>query len=112
MRSWRCRQVTHRPGRSTTALHDVSVARPGGSIAREQVVLRVRAGVDGVEGWVVPDDPSLPGLRAALADDGAVLRAYRPGRRAVVEVGGRDGPGRRVFRKGSRVRGWWRSPRS
>lgn len=66
-------------------------------------VLRVEGPDADVGVWVVPDDPLLPGLRSALhlptvarllSDLGALdevqysrLRAYRPGRRAVVEIG-------------------------
>lgn len=63
----------------------------------------VVAGLDGEVGvWVLPDDPLLPGLRSALdvptvrkllVDLGSSeeasatrLRAYRPGRRAVIQV--------------------------
>lgn len=64
----------------------------------------VDSGTDRVGVWRVPHDPALPGLPAAVdnrrarqllidlgADDGPVqthLRAYRPGRRAVVSVEG------------------------
>jgi hypothetical protein len=65
-----------------------------------------------VAGWRMPDDPLLPGLAVAMDRAGAarlvravgvtdssvapLLRAYRPGRRAVVELRGRQA---RVFVK-------------
>jgi hypothetical protein len=105
-------QVTWRPGRQLLVRYRLTAS--GGPMAGQQdvvaVVGRIPEGAVLVEGpeavvglWVVPDDPELPGLRSALdlptltrllADLGARdepefarLRAYRPGRRAVVEVG-------------------------
>lgn len=68
--------------------------------------LRVADGAEEVTIWRIPHDPALPGLASAL-DPGVAgalltalgvpgpevtpaLRAYRPGRRAVVSIGGRD----------------------
>lgn len=87
-------------------------AKGGGLAGRRDLVAVIGAVPDGasvVEGpdtevgiWVLPDDPHLPGMRSALdvatvsrllsvlgAPEQAVstrLRAYRPGRRAVVQV--------------------------
>lgn len=112
------RLVDHRPGSGATAVHDVTVERPDGS--RTEHVLALTTDVAAVEGamgtlvlasddvrlgvWVLPHDPSLPGLVLAM-DPGAVaalltscavptrpeevrldIRAYRPRRRAVVEA--------------------------
>ena len=126
VRRWRPRQVNHRPGRSTTVLHDVTVSWSGGPARQEQVVLHAsRAPRPGIEpvaitddgsvlsAWRVPHDPALPGMAAAvdvermrclLADlelpaAGPIttrLRAYRPLRRAVIEV---TAPGARLFCK-------------
>lgn len=105
-------QVTWHPGRQVTVRYRVIAA--GGSLPGQHDVVAVvgrvpdeAAVVEGPESrvgvWVVPNDPLLPGLRSALdlptvanlvsdlgADDEVTysrLRAYRPGRRAVVEVG-------------------------
>jgi hypothetical protein len=106
-------QVTWWPGESITVRYAVDL---NGSLeGRHQVVAvsgKVPDGAAIVETdearvgvWVVPHDPALPGLAAAtdgptlrrlLHDLGAPsgdepsarLRAYRPGRRAVVEVSG------------------------
>lgn len=107
-------QVTWWPGASITVTYRVSVE--GGELAgsHEFVVAagRIPDGAMILEGdgsrvgvWRVPHDPALPGLAAALdpvrtgelLDDLGVTgpdvvpsqRAYRPGRRAVVSVGGR-----------------------
>jgi hypothetical protein len=104
-------QTTWRPGRQLTVRYRVSGS--GGSLAGPNdmvaVLGRIPDGATVVEGpdarvglWVVPNDPRLPGLRSALevsivnrllsdlgSNDQAAstrLRAYRPGRRAVVEV--------------------------
>ena len=121
--AWSARQVHHQPGRATTVQYRADVERADGSQTTETIVAvtgdRIPAGAavldDGtteVGVWVWPFDPSLPGLRSALdpaytanlLDDlgvgsGAValrVRAYRPGRRAVVEVTGSRG---RLFLK-------------
>lgn len=106
-------QVTYRPGQSVTVHYDATVAWPGAGTANEALVattggalpsgaLVVDDGDTSVAVWRVPHDPALPGLASALEglvvrhllDDlglaeGVVevrLRAYRPLRRAVVEV--------------------------
>ena len=100
VRSWRLRQVDHRPGRSTTATWDVRV-RDGDGERTEVLGVRVLPD-EPVSVWRFPDDPDLPGLAAATddrqvralldrcgSDPGPVelrVRSYRPGRRAVVEV--------------------------
>jgi hypothetical protein len=122
------RMVDHRPGSGATAVHDVTVEHPDGS--RSEHVLALTTDVAAVEGatgtlvlasddvrlgvWVLPHDPSLPGLVPAM-DPGAVaalltscgvptrpedvrldIRAYRPRRRAVVEA---RAPGAGLFLK-------------
>lgn len=104
-------QTTWRPGRSLTMRYRVTAA--DGDLAGTNDVIAVIGeipdGVSVVAGpgtevgvWVLPDDPMLPGLRSALdvptvsrllSDLGSTekasatrLRAYRPGRRAVVQV--------------------------
>ena len=100
VRSWRLRQVDHRPGRSTTATWDVRV-RDGDGERTEVLGVRVLPDEPAAV-WRFPDDPDLPGLAAATddrqvralldrcgTDPGPVelrVRSYRPGRRAVVEV--------------------------
>jgi hypothetical protein len=123
MRSWTPRQVTHRPPRSTVVQYRVDVAWPGGRESTETIVAATRDrippgaavlddGTTQVAVWRWPVDPSLPGLAAALdrdrvaallddlgLDGGTVqlrVRAYRPGRRAVIEATGRRG---RLFLK-------------
>ncbi|WP_114907654.1 phosphotransferase [Ornithinimicrobium murale] len=110
-------KVTWWPGRSATVSWDTVVE--GGSLAgRSTFVATTRSappgavtvgeGTETVAVWRVPHDPFLPALarvlqpdRAAsvlaelgseLTDPGTRLRAYRPGRRAVVEVAGQDAP--------------------
>jgi hypothetical protein len=107
-------QVTWWPGASITTRHRVNVS--GGALDGRQSFVcvggRIPDGAMIVEGepgpvgvWRVPHDPALPGLASALdegetsrllselgAEEGPVttqLRAYRPGRRAVVAVSGR-----------------------
>lgn len=104
-------QTTWHPGRSLTVRYRISAA--DGELAGSNDVVAVIgeipedsslvAGPDAEVGvWIVPDDPMLPGLRSALdvptvssllASLGSTevatatrLRAYRPGRRAVVQV--------------------------
>jgi hypothetical protein len=118
LRSWRARQVTHDPGRSTVVQYRAEIAWPDRAATTETVVAATGAripdgaavlddGTTQVAVWRWPVDPSLPGLTAALdrgrvarllddlgVDGGAVqlrVRAYRPGRRAVVEATGRRG---------------------
>lgn len=129
LRSWRARQVDHRPG-STTVAYTARVAWAD----REQTevlaastglptdagdaagVLRLTDGDHDVAAWRFPLDPGLPALATAtdaravhglLADLGLdddtgpddvrlVTRAYRPRRRAVLEV---RTPRRRLFLK-------------
>lgn len=115
---WRPKQVTHRPGRRTVVQYRVEVTWPGRPAGVETVVAttggRVPPGartvdVDGasVGVWRWRDDPDLPGLTVAtdaqrvgaLLDEMGVIggavqvraRAYRPTRRAVIEVTGRSG---------------------
>ncbi len=109
----RPRQVTHRPAGSSTVRYEVRVGWPDGSTTEETVVASIGRRIgDGaavlrrdeidVQMWRWPHDPALPGLAAALdrtkvrrllADLGSGVgdvdlrvRAYRPGRRAVVEA--------------------------
>jgi hypothetical protein len=122
--NWRPRQVNHQPGRSSVVQYRTGVRWTGGETTSETFVAatgeRIPAegaavfaeGADRVAVWRWPQDPFLPGLSEALdpvrvaalldglgVDGGAVqirTRAYRPGRRAVVEVTGRRG---RLFLK-------------
>lgn len=114
-------QAAWRPGRSLTMRYKVTAR--GGRLDGENdlvaVIGELPDGVSVVEGpdvevgvWVLPDDPQLPGLRSALdlatvsrllSDLGAPdraystrLRAYRAGRRAVVQV---DAGGSSLFIK-------------
>lgn len=117
---WRPQHVSHRVGRSTTVQFAVSTETSTGRTATFAVVLAhgvkgplpLRSGGHELVGWRLADDPRLPGLERALrADRVASLlelighpvgppslrrRAYRPGRRAVVEVTGPEG---RLFLK-------------
>lgn len=116
--------VTWWPGTSITVRFTVTVE--GGELAGLQDLVAVGGripdgallvGADGTEVgvWRVPHDPALPGLAPALDDIRAArlltdlgsptgtvttrLRAYRPGRRAVVSVSGeRDGIYLKVLR--------------
>lgn len=117
-------QATYQPGRSLTVRHEAIVRWPDGSRRREDLVLSaghrppdgaltVSDGTHDVVVWRVPHDPWLPGMAPALdpAVTGPLLaglgltgqapprgriRAYRPGRRAVVEL---TAPGLRAFAK-------------
>ena len=119
---FRLRQVTWWPGRSITTRYEVRTADDvsqvvacSGSIPDGAAILEsgdVRLGL-----WKVPNDPALPGLasvldertlRPMLASLGVTtdrlatrLRAYRPGRRAVVQV---DTDQTRIFIKVGRPR--------
>lgn len=120
--------TTYHRGRSLTVRHEASVRWEGGRRTTEELVLAsgrtapdgalvVSDGTHDIVVWRVPDDPWLPGLAAALdpVRVGRLLvglgfpdvelrcrtRAYRPGRRAVVEV---TGPGVRAFLKVVRPR--------
>jgi aminoglycoside phosphotransferase len=124
--SWRVRSVDHRPGSSTTASYAARVRGPAGErtevlgastglATRTDVpdgVLVLSDGARSVAVWRWPLDPGLPALpsavsetavRALLADVGVdaaavelKVRAYRPRRRAVIEV---RTPERRLFLK-------------
>lgn len=104
-------QCTWSPGRRVIVRYRIQGS--GGDLAGSRDLVAVAGsipkgaatieGPDAIIGtWIVPNDPALPGLRSALdvptltrllrdlgsEDDvtRARLRAYRPGRRAVVEV--------------------------
>jgi len=122
--SWRPRQVSHQPNRSTVVQYRAGMRWANGDTTSETFVAatgdRVPAqgaaifddGSTRVAVWRWPQDPYLPGLADALdpgkvgsllddlgIDGGAIglrTRAYRPGRRAVVEATGRRG---RLFLK-------------
>jgi len=123
LRTWAPRQVTHQPNRSTVVQYRADIEWADGATSGETIVAatgeRIPTGAavldDGstrVAVWRWPSDPSLPGLSAALdrnrvagllddlgIDGGTVQlrpRAYRPGRRAVIEATGRRG---RLFLK-------------
>jgi hypothetical protein len=113
---WSPRSVSHQPGSSAVVQYDAELRWPDGSATKETIVAatgaRIPAGADIVDtgtgevaAWRWPADPSLPGLASAMdpvavggiLDDlgidggplGLRLRAYRPGRRAVIEATGR-----------------------
>jgi hypothetical protein len=117
VRSARIGQVRYVPGRSITAQYEVELVGPEG-VARATFVAmagievpepRAVVSGDGVDVvvWRYPNDPFLPGLasaadidaaRALLRDLGAPSdrlrirrRAYRAGRRAVLQLIGSDG---------------------
>ncbi|MER5226296.1 aminoglycoside phosphotransferase family protein [Streptomyces flaveus] len=115
--SWRVDNVDHQPGDSCTAVYRVQVRRADGSTGEERIGTctgRLPRGATVLEDgsvrvavWRFPYDPWLPALPSAcdpvalarLLEDvgcggGPVryrVRAYRPGRRAVVEVTGAYG---------------------
>jgi hypothetical protein len=117
-------QTTYHPGRSLTVLHRARVRWADGSRTDEELglaagrrapdgAITISDGAQDLVVWRVPHDPWLPGLAAATDPDavGGLLRsigydlggevrtrvrAYRPGRRAVVEV---TAPGVRAFAK-------------
>ena len=122
--SWRPRQVSHQPNRSTVVQYRAGMRWGDGDTTSETFVAATGDRVPGqgaavfddgstrVAVWRWPQDPFLPGLSDALdaakvgsllddmgIDGGAIrlrTRAYRPGRRAVVEATGRRG---RLFLK-------------
>jgi aminoglycoside phosphotransferase len=122
--SWRPRQVSHQPNRSTVVQYRAGMRWANGDTTSETFVAATgdRVPADGaaifddgstrVAVWRWLQDPYLPGLADALdpgkvgsllddlgIDGGAIqlrTRAYRPGRRAVVEATGRRG---RLFLK-------------
>lgn len=109
---WQPRQVHHEPGRRTTVSYTARVRWADGSVTTESVsaasgdlpdgVARLCDGVTEVGLWRFPHDPELPALAVACdpvrmrrlaADlglgDGPVrlrVRAYRPCRRAVIQL--------------------------
>jgi hypothetical protein len=117
---WSARQVDHRPGRRTTVSYAARVRWPDGTVTDETFgacsgalpagVARLTDGSTTVGMWRFPLDPDLPALAAAcdqermrllaaelgLREHGTEtvrlrVRAYRPRRRAVVEVRTRRG---------------------
>jgi tRNA A-37 threonylcarbamoyl transferase component Bud32 len=113
LKSVRISQIRYSPGKSVVVRYTADVAWSGRRPTRETLVaasgISVPEGVpllasDDVEVavWSYPNDPFLPGLRTAASTEPARrllaqvgvdaptarlrLRAYRPGRRAVVEV--------------------------
>lgn len=110
-------QTTYHPGSSLTVRHKVKVRWADGTLTDESMVLSsgrkppkgsfvLSDGEHDLVVWRVPHDPWLPGMAPALDPDrvGPLLaevglesdnlrcttRAYRPGRRAVVEVTGQN----------------------
>ncbi|WP_117211382.1 aminoglycoside phosphotransferase family protein [Allorhizocola rhizosphaerae] len=110
--SWRAVHVDNQPGRGCTVGYQARIGWPDGRVSEEQLAattarapdgaLVLDDGVDRVAVWRFPHDPYLPAL-AAATDPGAVgrllgefgygggpprlrTRAYRPGRRAVIEA--------------------------
>jgi hypothetical protein len=122
--TWVVAQVDHQPGSRTTVGYEAEVRWADGTVTDEwfgassgdlpEGVVRLSDGDVEVGMWRYPFDPDLPGLPLAVdpvrarklvestglnvgGDVSVSLRAYRPRRRAVVEVGL---PGeRRVFLK-------------
>lgn len=115
--SWRVENVDHQPGDSCTAVYRVQVRGADGSTGEERIGARtgrlprgatvLEDGSVRVAVWRFPYDPWLPALPSAC-DPGALarlledvgcgggpvryrVRAYRPGRRAVIEVTGAYG---------------------
>lgn len=117
------RQATYVPGSTLTVSYDVSIGWPDRPVTNELIVataggrlpsraLKLQDGTHEIGAWRMANDPRLPGLAAVLDADrlrtllaalGAdvdqpriAIKAYRPGRRAVVEV---TAPGLRLFIK-------------
>jgi len=117
LQRWRARDVTHQPGRGSTASYDAKVRWADGRSSTETLAactgdlpadaVHLDDGAVRVAVWRFPHDPGLPGLVSAN-DPGAVeallselglgtgpvrlrTRAYRPRRRAVIEAVGRGG---------------------
>ena len=114
LESSRITAVTWWPGTSIAVTYSADVAVHGAPVEAHEFVavsgsipegaLMISDGADAVGVWRLPNDPALPGLAACLdperagdvvADLGGsagaaatTLRAYRPGRRAVVAVSG------------------------
>jgi aminoglycoside phosphotransferase len=98
--------VNYSPGRRIAVRYSARVAWPGARITTETIAALERRNGHGLSVWRWPDDPALPGIRAAtdparvadLLDGPAELtrRSYWPGRRAVIEA---RGPGRTLFIK-------------
>jgi hypothetical protein len=112
LRGLRPTQVVYRPGSDLTVRYDATVAWSDGRVTEEVLCTgTTRAGApsgtipvaaEGMEAglWRYPFDPALPGLTAAVTPSGAAavagahvgarprltVRAYRPGRRAVVHA--------------------------
>lgn len=126
LESWQARQVSHQPGASTVARYRAAVRWADGRRAHQTLVASTSVSTPGtshprrgvptpnVSVWLWPHDPALPGLAPALdrhriaallrdlgLDAGGrpelAVRAYRPGRRAVVEV--TTAAGARLFLK-------------
>lgn len=127
--AWRLDSVHHRVGRSLSTLYAVRVVDAGGAEHDLALVAHVdtrpvptgavEVTVDDVPVWVwrFPNDPFLPGLPSATSTtrvrelldrlgvvSGGVeleIRAYRPSRRAVVEVAvdGQEAAGRVLYLK-------------
>ena len=122
--AWQPCQVDHQPGGGSTAGYQARVRWAGGRVSQERFaactgtgpppgpVVTVGDGADRVAVWRFPHDPYLPALAAAYLPGAAArllagyglapgpvslrVRAYRPRRRAVVEL---TGPGGRLFLK-------------
>ncbi|MGQ0778624.1 MAG: aminoglycoside phosphotransferase family protein [Pseudonocardiales bacterium] len=122
---WAPTQVDHQPGRKTTVSYSAQVRWADGSVTGETLgassgrlldgLARLSDGDTEIGMWRFPFDPDLPALPAACdhermrrlvesvgldVGDGAVrlrVRAYRPRRRAVIEVAAPGGG--RVFVK-------------
>jgi Phosphotransferase enzyme family len=126
IRSLVVRQVLSRPGRRVSVRYDAQIEWPDRPATAEAVVAyadrsglpdgppRVEVAGDEVAIWFAADDPYLPGMGVATSVPSVLeafgvlgvpastvaltLRAYRPGRRAVIEaVPDDDGP--RVYLK-------------
>lgn len=114
LRRLRSTQVVYRPGSELTVRYDATVSWADGRTTDEVLCTgTTRSGAppgtvplaaDGMEAglWRYPFDPALPGLEPAVTPSGAAavagahvgarphltVRAYRPGRRAVVHAAG------------------------